>query len=146
MGDFQDLDHIDGLSVSTTCANLYSEKRDDLVMFYFRKGAKSCFCLHTIKINFRKYKMEFKNKKKKIKALLVNTRNANAFTGKDGFKGLKILAEDLSEELTKKQNEDEDKPKKIEQDEILFACTGTIGESFPTEKIKKSIPEFSKKN
>ena len=39
MGDFQDLDHIDGLSVSTTCANLYSEKRDDLVMFYFRKGA-----------------------------------------------------------------------------------------------------------
>ena len=29
----------------------------------------------------------------KIKALLINTRNANAFTGKDGFKGLKILAD-----------------------------------------------------
>ena len=90
-------------------------------------------------------KWNLKINKKKIKALLVNTRNANAFTGKDGFKGLKILAEDLSEELTKKQNEDEDKPKKIEQDEILFACTGTIGESFPTEKIKKSIPELVKK-
>ena len=35
MGDFQDLDHLDGVSVSTTCANLYSKKRDDIVLFYF---------------------------------------------------------------------------------------------------------------
>ena len=39
MGDFQDLDHIDGLSISSTSANLYNNKRDDLVMFYFRNGA-----------------------------------------------------------------------------------------------------------
>ena len=145
MGDFQDLDHIDGLSVSTTCANLYSEKRDDLVMFYFRNGATHASVYTQSKLISENIKWNLKINKKKIKALLVNTRNANAFTGKDGFKGLKILAQDLSEELTKKQNEDEDKPKKIEQDEILFACTGTIGESFPTEKIKKSIPELVKK-
>ena len=39
MGHFQDLDHIDGLSISTTSANLYNKKRDDLVLFYFREGA-----------------------------------------------------------------------------------------------------------
>ena len=39
MNEFQDLDHIDGLSVSTVSANLYKNKRDDLVMFYFREGA-----------------------------------------------------------------------------------------------------------
>ena len=39
MSDFQDLDHIDGVSISTTCANLYDKPRDDLVMFYFRDGA-----------------------------------------------------------------------------------------------------------
>ena len=39
MGDFQDLDHIDGLSISTTSANLYLKQRDDLVLFYFRNGA-----------------------------------------------------------------------------------------------------------
>ena len=39
MSDFQDLDHLDGVSISTTCANLYSKPRDDLVMFYFRDGA-----------------------------------------------------------------------------------------------------------
>ena len=143
--DFQDLDHIDGLSVSTTCANLYSEKRDDLVMFYFRKGAAYASVYTQSKLISENIKWNLKINKKKIKALLINTRNANAFTGKDGFKGLKILAEYLSEELTKKQNEDEDKPKKVEQDEILFACTGTIGESFPTEKIKKYIPDLIKK-
>ena len=145
MGDFQDLDHIDGLSISTTSANLYSKQRDDLVLFYFRNGANHASVYTQSKLISENIKWNLKINKKKIKALLVNTRNANAFTGKDGFKGLKILAEDLSEELTKKQNEDEDKPKKIEQDEILFACTGTIGESFPTEKIKKSIPELVKK-
>ena len=39
MGDFQDLEHIDGLSISSTSANLYNHSRDDLVMFYFRRGA-----------------------------------------------------------------------------------------------------------
>ncbi len=145
MGDFQDLDHIDGLSVSTTCANLYSQKRDDLVMIYFRKGGTPASVYTQSKLISENIKWNLKINKKKIKALLINARNANAFTGKDGFKALKILAEYLSEELTKKQNEDEDKPAKIEQDEILFACTGTIGEIFPTEKIKKSIPDLIKK-
>ena len=39
MGDFQDLEHVDGISISTTSANLYDNPRDDLVMFYFREGA-----------------------------------------------------------------------------------------------------------
>ena len=35
--------------------------------------------------------------------------------------------------------------KKVSDNEILFGCTGTIGEKYPTEKIKKSIPELIKK-
>ena len=145
MGDFQDLDHIDGLSISTTSANLYSKQRDDLVLFYFRKGANHASVYTQSKLISENIKWNLKINKKKIKALLINTRNANAFTGKDGFKGLKILADDLSEKLTQKQKSDEEKPEKIEADEILFGCTGTIGETFPTEKIKKSIPELIKK-
>ena len=145
MGDFQDLEHIDGLSISTTSANLYSKKRDDLVLFYFRNGATHASVYTQSKLISENIKWNLKINKKKIKALLINTRNANAFTGKDGFKGLKILADDLSNELTQKQKIDEEKPAKIESDEILFACTGTIGEIFPTEKIKKSIPDLIKK-
>ena len=40
MADFQDLDHLDGLSISVTSANLYNNNRDDLVLFYFRNGAE----------------------------------------------------------------------------------------------------------
>ena len=39
MGDLQDLDHIDGVAISTISADLYENKRDDLVMYYFRDGA-----------------------------------------------------------------------------------------------------------
>ena len=145
MGDFQDLEHIDGLSISSTSANLYSKQRDDLVLFYFRNGANYASVYTQSKLISENIKWNLKINKKKIKALLINTRNANAFTGKDGFKGLKILADDLSQELTQKQKNDEENPVKIESDEILFACTGTIGEIFPTEKIKKSIPDLIKK-
>ena len=145
MGDFQDLEHIDGLSISTTSANLYSKQRDDLVLFYFRNGANHASAYTQSKLISENIKWNLRINKKKIKALLVNARNANAFTGKDGFKGLKILADCLSQELTLRQKSDEEIPKKIESNEILFACTGTIGEIFPTEKIKKSIPGLIKK-
>ena len=145
MSDFQDLDHIDGVSISTTSANLYNSRRDDLVMFYFREGANFASVYTQSKIVSENIKWNLSLKGKKIRALLVNARNANAFTGKKGYQGLKELAYELSIQLTEKQKEDEEKPEKISPNHILFGCTGTIGESFPTEKIKKSIPELIEK-
>ena len=145
MGHFQDLDHLDGVSISTTTANLYENYKDDLVLFYFRKGATYASVYTQSKLISENIKWNLNIKTKKIKALLVNTRNANAFTGKNGFKGLKLLAEDLSNKLTEKQKEDEEKPEKILPKDILFACTGTIGEIFPTEKIKVCIPNLIEK-
>ena len=145
MGNFQDLDHLDGVSISTTTANLYGNHRDDLVLFYFRKGATYASVYTQSKLISENIKWNLNIKTKKINALLVNTRNANAFTGKNGFKGLKLLADDLSNMLTEKQKEEEEKPEKIKPADILFACTGTIGETFPTEKIKSSIPDLIKK-
>ena len=143
--DFQDLDHIDGVSVSTVCANLYSKPRDDLVMFYFRDGANYASVYTQSKIISENIKWNLSIKSKKIKSLIVNTRNANAFTGSEGYEALKDIAGELSIQLSKKQNEDEDYPKKILNNEILFGCTGTIGEKYPREKIKKNIPELIKK-
>ena len=145
MGHFQDLEHIDGLSISTTSANLYNKKRDDLVMFYFRDGASHASVYTQSKIVSENIKWNLKIKAKKIKAILINTRNANAFTGKEGFKGLKFLSEELSKKLTEKQKIDETNPEKIKNTDILFACTGTIGETFPVQKINIAIPELIKK-
>ena len=145
MQDFQDLDHIDGVSISTICANLYSKPRDDLVMFYFRDGANYASVYTQSKIVSENIKWNLNIKSKKIRSLIINTRNANAFTGPEGYEALRDIAGDLSIQLSKKQNEDENHPKKILESEILFGCTGTIGEKYPREKIKKNIPELIKK-
>ena len=145
MNDFQDLDHIDGVSISTTCANLYDKPRDDLVMFYFRDGANYASVYTQSKIVSENIKWNLNIKCKKIKSLIINTRNANTFTGPEGYKGLKEIAEEISLQLSKKQKEDEDHPKNILPNEILFGCTGTIGEKYPTKKIKKSIPNLINK-
>jgi len=145
MNDFQDLEHIDGLSISTISANLYGKARDDLVMFYFRDGANYASVYTKSKIISENIKWNLNSKSKKIKSLIVNTRNANAFTGSKGYQGLKEIAEELSIQLSKKQGEDEDHPKKVLPSEIIFGCTGTIGEEYPTERIKKNIPELISK-
>jgi len=139
MSDFQDLDHIDGVSISITCANLYDKPRDDLVMFYFRDGANYASVYTQSKIVSENIKWNLKVKSKKIKSLIINTRSANTFTGPEGYRGLKEIAEETSLQLSKKQKADEDHPKNILPNEILFGCTGTIGEKYPTQKIKKSI-------
>jgi len=142
MKEFQDLDHIEGVSVSTVNANLYENPRDDLVMFYFREGANYASVYTQSKIVSENIKWNLSNKPKQVFSLLVNTRNANCFTGKQGYKSLEKIAETLSTVLTEKQKIDEEHPRKIKFKEIIFGCTGTIGEVFPEEKIKNKIPEL----
>ena len=69
MGDFQDLYHIDGLSISTTSANLYNYKRDDLVMFYFRNGANYASLYTQSKLISENIKWNLRIKAKKIKVM-----------------------------------------------------------------------------
>ena len=142
IADFQDLEHIDGVSISTVSANLYDQKRDDLVLFYFRDGASYASVFTQSKIVSENIKWNQKVKSKKLSALLINTRNANALTGSTGFIAIKELANDLSKKLTEKQKLDEEHPKEINSNEILFACTGTIGEKFPLNKIKNTISKL----
>ena len=140
MRDFQDLDHIEGVAISSISANLYGKQRDDLVMFYFRDGANYASLYTQSKIVSENIKWNLNIKSKKIRSLIINTKSANAFTGPEGYKGLKEIAEEASHLLSKKQKEDEDYPKNVLPNEILFGCTGTIGEKYPTQKIKKCIP------
>ncbi len=143
--EFQDLDHIDGVSISTVSANLYQNNRDDLVMFYFRDGANYASLYTQSKIVSENIKWNLNQKTKRIYSLVVNTRNANCFTGKQGYRSLEKIAELTSQKLTEKQKEDEAEPKKIKSKEIIFGCTGTIGEVYPEEKIRDKIPDLISK-
>ena len=142
MGDYQDLDHVDGVAISSISANLYNTPRDDLVMFYFRDGANHASVYTQSKIRSENIKWNLQQKSKKIYSLIVNTRNANAFTGSKGFLSLQKLAELVSMKLIEKQKKDDNNPDKISPKQIIFGCTGTIGEPFPFEKIKNKIPEL----
>ena len=144
IGDFQDLDHLDGLAISSICANLYNTKRDDLVLFYFRDGANHVSVYTQSKVISENIKWNLKIKNKKIFGILINTRNANAFTGKKGFQGIKEIADSLSEKLSEKQKIDDEKPIKIKPQDLLFASTGTIGEKFPSLKIKSNLDNLLK--
>jgi len=145
MTEFQDLDHIDGVSISTLSANLYKNQRDDLVMFYFRDGANFASVYTQSKIFSENIKWNLNQKVKKVFSLLINTRNANCFTGKQGYRSLEKIADTISGKLTEKQLEDEEQPKKIKPKEIMFGCTGTIGEVFPEEKIVNKISDLVEK-
>ena len=145
MIDFQDLDHLDGLSISVVSANLYKDIRDDLTMFYFRGGANYASVYTQSKILSENIKWNLKQRPQKIFSLIVNTRNANAFTGKQGYESLKKIADLTVKQLNIKQEEDEEIPKKISTKNIIFGCTGTIGETFPREKILNSIPDLINK-
>ena len=144
MGQYQDLDHLDGLAISSVSANLYNSKRDDLAMFYFRDGANFASLYTQSKILSENIKWNLSQKTQKIFSLIVNTRNANSFTGEQGYKSMQHLADLISKQLTEKQKEDENDPKIIKPKNLIFGCTGTIGEKFPEEKIKLKIPELIK--
>ena len=142
LNQYQDLDHIDGLSISAVCAKLYKNTRDDLVMFYFREGANFASIYTQSKILSENIKWNLNQKPKKIFSLIINTRNANSFTGEQGYKSMQHIADIVSKQLTDKQKEDEDKPRVIKSKNIIFGCTGTIGEKYPEEKIRIKIPDL----
>jgi len=145
MIDFQDLDHVEGMSISVASGNLYKDKRDDIVMFYFRDGANYASVYTQSKITSENIKWNLNQKSKKIFSLLVNSRNANAFTGKQGYQSLQKIADILSKKLTEVQKRDEEYPKKINQNDIIFGCTGTIGEIFPYNEIAGQIINLTSK-
>jgi glutamate N-acetyltransferase/amino-acid N-acetyltransferase len=67
---------------------------------------------------------------KRFQAVLVNSGNANCFTGKSGINDAQATAGYLSEEL------------KIAKNSVLVNSTGIIGKRLDIAKIKRAIPEL----
>ena len=140
MGEFQELKQIDGVEISSISADLYGDGRDDLTLFYFKEGANYAMLNTTSSIVSETINWNEKSNKKSIKALLVNTQNANTFTGKQGLESLDEIAKNLSKTLTIKESKSADGvDEAVKIKDILFASTGVIGEKFPVDKINGSI-------
>ena len=146
MGEFQELQPIEGLELSAISADLYGDGRDDLALFYFKEGANFAAAYTTSKVTSASINWNLRIKRHFVKALMVNTQNANTFTGIKGAQGLKEIAQTLSKSLTLKSSQNPKGVKEVVKiTDLLFASTGVIGEEFPHIKIKNRIPELVKK-
>jgi glutamate N-acetyltransferase/amino-acid N-acetyltransferase len=137
MGDFQEVKHIAGLHVSAISANLYKDRREDLSLFYFPEGANYAAAYTKNSIVSESITWNRENTKNNIKALIVNTKNANTFTGDQGLNSLNEISKKLVDTLRKLETENGYDKSKVK--DILFASTGVIGEKFPVEKILTNV-------
>ena len=137
MGEFQELQPINGLEISSVSADLYGDGRDDLFLAYFPEGANFAGVYTTSKVTSATINWNLKIKRHFVKGLLVNTQNANTFTGIKGAQALKEIANALSKSLTLKSSQS---PKGVSEvvkiTDLLFASTGIIGEDFSKASTK----------
>ena len=143
MGEFQNLKQIEGLEMASISADLYKDGRDDLALFYFSKGANYATLTTSNSITAEFIPWNNNSHKKIIKGLLVNTKNANTFTGKQGKEGIDTLAKNLSRILTIKESKNQKGTNEtVKIKDLIFASTGVIGEEFPAEQIKDRLPDL----
>ena len=143
MGEFQSLKQIEGLEMSSISADLYGDGRDDLALFYFSKGANYATLTTSNSITSEFIPWNNNSHKKIIKGLLVNTKNANTFTGKQGKESLDTLAKNLSRILTIKESKSKKGTNEtVKIKDLIFASTGVIGEEFPVEKIRERLSDL----
>ena len=143
MGEYQDLKPIDGLEVSSVSADLYKNGRDDLTLFYFKEGANYATLTTSNSITSESIVWNQKSNKKSIKALMVNTKNANTFTGRQGLESLDVISKTLSRILTLKESQSKEGINEtVKIKDLIFASTGVIGEAFPVNEVNHSLQDL----
>jgi glutamate N-acetyltransferase/amino-acid N-acetyltransferase len=104
----------------------------DLGLVFFREPTNVLALYTNNKVKAAHILYDKKLDRKPVRAILVNSGNANACTGKEGVNDIKDIGEDLSKLL------------KINPNEILFASTGVIGVRVPVNTIKKALSKSAK--
>lgn len=105
-------------------------KRRDLALIYSEKPASAAAVFTRNKVFAEPVRLSRENiKNGKAQAFVVNSGNANACTGKQGYEGAVAMAKTTSELL------------KIPFESVIVSSTGIIGEPFPTKKVVEGIKE-----
>lgn len=107
-------------------------KKTDLALFYSDIPAKAAgqFTTNKIKSWSIKINKRYLKNSRQFQAIIVNSGNANCFTGAQGLKDV----EDITKSLARSLN--------IKKENILVNSTGIIGKRLPLTKIKKAIPDL----
>jgi glutamate N-acetyltransferase/amino-acid N-acetyltransferase len=137
--DPQDLHPVAGLRIGTTMAGVRKANRRDLVVFVLDEGAavagvftSNRFCAAPVQLCREHLAAQGGDGGpggSAIRALVVNTGNANAGTGADGLARARRTCEALAAHL------------KIAPRQVLPFSTGVIMEVLPVERIEAGLPK-----
>ena len=131
---FPKMPAIEGVKLASAAAGIKYKGRTDLMVMLFDRGTtvagvttRSLTCSAPV-LWCRKVL-----KGGKARAVVVNSGNANAFTGTLG----QVAVEETAKAAAKAY--------KIKPEEVLLASTGVIGEPLPFEKLTKALPKLADK-
>lgn len=124
---------IDGLKLAVVSAGIKTPGRKDVVVFEACAGSsiagvftRNAFCAAPVTISKAHVA---KRDASKPSYLLVNTGNANAGTGEQGFADAETCCQSLADLAG------------VPVDSVLPFSTGVIGEKLPVEKITAALPQ-----
>jgi len=128
------INKLDGILISTISTGIKKGNKKDLVIINIDKNANTVGAFTNSETKSEAVKWSKYNIKNNIKAIVVNSGNANALTGKEGYNSIKMYTTFLSKKINCKTSN------------ILVASTGIIGEQLDYKKINKAIPKLLKKS
>ncbi len=125
-----DLHPVAGVRIGTAMAGVRKANRRDLVVFTLDEGAvaagvftRNRFCAAPVQVC-----REHLQKNSGIRAIVINTGNANAGTGAEGLARARQTCDALARQL------------KIEPEQVLPFSTGVIMETLPVDRIVAGLP------
>ncbi|MAH89441.1 MAG: bifunctional ornithine acetyltransferase/N-acetylglutamate synthase [Pelagibacterales bacterium] len=125
---------LEGIDIICGKANIKSTTRLDIGVIIFHDLANVAYVTTKSKTFAANIKWLKENKKIfKTKILMVNSGNANAYTGEEGFINLKTILSFLSSKFN------------CNKKEIIISSTGVIGEQLPMKKIMKTLQKLTGK-
>jgi glutamate N-acetyltransferase/amino-acid N-acetyltransferase len=109
------------------------KKKKDLALIYSEEPctAAGTFTLNKVKAAPLLISQRIVKQGKKIKAVLINSGNANACTGEQGYNDAVESQKLLSQKLC------------INPEEVLISSTGVIGKKLPMDKMKLGISKIT---
>lgn len=121
-----------GFKANAVASGIKKSAKLDLALLYSDLPAEAACKFTTNKIQAAHIKVDKKhlNNNKGYQAIIINSGNANCFTGQLGLRD----AEEITKILAKFMG--------INKEGVLVASTGIIGRRLPLIKIRKAIPQL----
>lgn len=123
-----------GFKTATAAAGVKAAGGLDIGLLWSEKPATTAAIFTENSIVAAPVTLSRENIKHQVRAIIVNSGNANCMTGKQGMKDAHTMADMAAQVL------------KLQPQEILVASTGIIGKPLPIQKITDSVQKILDKS